>query len=103
MTRLRRILVRVGALMSEPRLVSTLQAARLLGVHPDTVRRAAKAGRIEPIRLGERGHLRFRVREIERIARGGERPCPALSGVGAGRAGAGRSGPRLRLGAVRAR
>lgn len=46
----------------------TSEAAALLGLHPDTLRRAAAEGTIPSVRLGERGWLRFRITDIEKIA-----------------------------------
>jgi len=46
----------------------TREAAELLGLHVDTLRRAAADGTVPVVRLGERGWLRFRVTDIERIA-----------------------------------
>lgn len=55
----------------EPRVMRTREAAQVLGLHVDTLRRAAASGTVPVVRLNERGWLRFRVTDIERIA--GER------------------------------
>ncbi|HZO97071.1 MAG TPA: helix-turn-helix domain-containing protein [Gaiellaceae bacterium] len=52
----------------EPRLIRTREAAQVLGLHPDTLRRAAIEGTIPSVRLGTRGWIRFRVTDIERLA-----------------------------------
>ena len=62
--------MRMSASTGTARLVPTTEAAKVLGVHPDTVRRAARAGLIRPVRLGRRGNLRFRLEDIERIVAG---------------------------------
>ena len=48
--------------------VSTQQAARELGVSPETIRRAAREGTLRPVRLRERGWLRFRASEVRQVA-----------------------------------
>ncbi len=54
----------------EPLLVSRRVAAAMLGLRPDTLRRIEQRGIITPVRLGERGHPRYRVEDIRRIAAG---------------------------------
>jgi excisionase family DNA binding protein len=49
-------------------LIRTRAAAALLGLHPDTLRRAATEGTIPSVRLGERGWLRLRITDIEKLA-----------------------------------
>jgi excisionase family DNA binding protein len=58
------------ALLDAPTLLSTHEVARQLGVSSDTIRRAVKDGRIEPVRLRERGWLRFRRADVERLVAG---------------------------------
>jgi len=55
---------------NEPCLIGAREAARRLGVHPETLRRAVRDGRVEAVRLGARGWLRFRVVDIDRFVRG---------------------------------
>jgi excisionase family DNA binding protein len=59
-------------------------ASRLLGVHPDTLRRWADEGRIETF-LSPGGHRRFDVRELERVlaVRQPEPEARPLSSLGA--------------------
>jgi DNA-binding transcriptional MerR regulator len=55
------------------RLLSTRAAADRLGYSPRTLRLYAQMGLLEPIRMTERGHLRFRERDIERLAGDGRK------------------------------
>lgn len=48
-------------------LLTTTQVARLLNVHPNTVRKWAKKGLMRPYRLGTRGDARFSGDEIRRF------------------------------------
>jgi inorganic pyrophosphatase len=54
-------------------LLSLPEVAILLGVSRDTVRRAVRAGSLEPVRLREGGHPRFRVADVERLIEDGPR------------------------------
>jgi excisionase family DNA binding protein len=57
----------MSALSDEPRLIGAREAAAMLGVSVDTVRRAVRDGRLPVVRLRERGWLRFRTSDIERL------------------------------------
>ncbi len=48
-------------------LLTTSQAARLLNVHVNTVRRWADGGIIKTYRLGSRGDRRYRIRDVRRL------------------------------------
>ncbi len=55
---------------SSPELILTVkEVARLLGVHPNSVRRWADQGRIDFSRVGARGDRRFRPEDIARFLR----------------------------------
>lgn len=60
--------------MSGDKLVSIGQAARMLGVHSDTLRRWESEGKIQALRT-RGGHRRYRVSDIQAILdrQGGER------------------------------
>ncbi|MBN9374602.1 MAG: helix-turn-helix domain-containing protein [Cellulomonas sp.] len=47
-------------------LLSVGEAAELLAVHPDTLKRWERAGRIEALRTPT-GHRRFRRRDVEHL------------------------------------
>jgi excisionase family DNA binding protein len=53
-------------------LISTKEAARVLDVHVETLGRAVADGRIEAVRLRERGWMRFRRSDLARLL--GEAP-----------------------------
>jgi len=50
-------------------MLTTTEAARLLYVHPNTVRQWTKKGLIRAYRLGTRGDRRFNRKDIERFIR----------------------------------
>ncbi|HEY5057494.1 MAG TPA: excisionase family DNA-binding protein [Gaiellaceae bacterium] len=50
---------RIAAITDKPLLIGASEAARELGVHVETLRRAVRDGRVPAVRLGERGWLRF--------------------------------------------
>jgi len=51
-------------------MLSISEAAGLLGVHPNTLRRWADAGLVRAYRLGPRGDRRFRRTDIEELLKG---------------------------------
>jgi excisionase family DNA binding protein len=53
-----------------PGLIPTREAAARLGVSVDTVRRAVADGRLPAVRLRERGWLRFRSADLDRLVSG---------------------------------
>ena len=48
-------------------LLTVSQAARSLGVHPNTVRKWSKQGLLKPYRVGPRGDRRFRRSDVEHL------------------------------------
>lgn len=54
--------------MSNETLYTVTEAANILGVHPDTLRRWHKAGIAYPLILPGGNHRRFTREEIERLA-----------------------------------
>jgi excisionase family DNA binding protein len=61
--------------VDEPRvdqLLTIRQVAETYGVAPVTVRRLVDLGRLTPIRLMERGRLRFRAADVQRLIDDGE-------------------------------
>ena len=61
-------------------LISVAQAAARLGVHPNTIRSWAEAGRLTAYRINARGDRRFRPADLERLLVEGGEPMtiPAL-------------------------
>jgi excisionase family DNA binding protein len=49
------------------------EVAQTLGISTDTVRRRAADSILRPVRLGERGWLRFDRSEVESLIAGGRR------------------------------
>jgi excisionase family DNA binding protein len=48
---------------------SVAQAAKAIGVHPETLRRWIAAGLIKATRAGERGHYRIPQGEVDRLTK----------------------------------
>ena len=61
-------------------LLSDVQAGELLGLHPKTVQRLARAGDIPAIRIGR--YWRFRASDLndwlETLATGRKKPCASV-------------------------
>lgn len=57
----------------QPELVSRSEAARILGVHDDTIYRWSRRGLLNPVKLPS-GISRYRVAELEAIKRGQHAP-----------------------------
>jgi excisionase family DNA binding protein len=53
-------------------MMTIREAATLLNVHLSTLRRWEKAGLLEAVRLGPRGHRRYARRHIMSLANGGD-------------------------------
>jgi diguanylate cyclase (GGDEF)-like protein/excisionase family DNA binding protein len=81
--------------------LSVTKAARLLGVHPNTVRAWSDAGRLRYYRINPRGDRRYRLGDLQRFLTAAESgPDPAASGVALG--GYGRRGATPHVPADRA-
>jgi diguanylate cyclase (GGDEF)-like protein/excisionase family DNA binding protein len=63
--------------------LTVTKAARLLGVHPNTVRAWSDAGRLRYYRINPRGDRRYRVGDLQRFLAAAESPHPdqALTGT----------------------
>ena len=53
--------------VTEERLLTSADVAKIAGVSPETVQRWAQLGDIRAIRVGRRGRYRFRASEIMRL------------------------------------
>ena len=51
-------------------LASKADAARLLGVSTDTITRMQIERRLQPVQLTKNGRPRFRVQDIQKVAKG---------------------------------
>ena len=58
-----------GNQVPAPELMTVDQVAGRLNVHPNTVRRWAQQGLLNPYRIGPRGDRRFRPDDVERFLR----------------------------------
>ncbi len=67
--------------------LSVTKAARLLGVHPNTVRAWSDAGRLRYYRINPRGDRRYRVGDLQHFLAAAESSADAGSGHGATTAG----------------
>ena len=62
--------------------LSVTKAARLLGVHPNTIRAWSDAGRLRYYRINPRGDRRYRLSDLQRFlaaAESGQEPLQVLS------------------------
>lgn len=50
------------------KLISIKKAAKILDVHPNTLKRWDKSGRLKAIRFGERGDRKYRMKDLENFA-----------------------------------
>jgi excisionase family DNA binding protein len=57
----------------DTQLLVTREVAAALRCTPATVRELVNAGRLSPVRLSPKGHLRFRFEDVERLI-AGEKP-----------------------------
>jgi excisionase family DNA binding protein len=57
----------MGAVTDRPRLIGAREAAAMLGVSADTIRRAVQEGRLLAVRLRHRGWLKFNVDDLKRL------------------------------------
>ena len=53
------------------------KAARVLGVHPNTVRAWSEAGRLRFYRINDRGDRRYRLGDLQRFLAAAEAPASA--------------------------
>jgi diguanylate cyclase (GGDEF)-like protein/excisionase family DNA binding protein len=66
--------------------LSVTKAARLLGVHPNTVRTWSDAGRLRYYRINARGDRRYRLGDLQRFLAAAEKaPTEGRGGFGVGR------------------
>ncbi len=59
--------------------LTVTKAARVLGVHPNTVRAWSEAGRLRYYRINERGDRRYRLGDLQRFLAAAESPYPAAT------------------------
>ena len=52
-----------------PKLLTIRQAAEVLNVHVETLRRWDKAGKLKAIRVNDRGDRRYKPEDLERIVK----------------------------------
>ncbi len=66
-------------------LITITQAAKILNIHPDTLRRWEKIGKIHSLRFISRGHRRYRTEDILKIIKTNTeeeaQPSPTLNRV----------------------
>jgi DNA (cytosine-5)-methyltransferase 1 len=54
----------------KPKLLRIKEAAELLGVNPETLRRWDNEGRLKAVRIGKRQDRRYRPEDIQKIIEG---------------------------------
>ena len=53
----------------EKNLLNINEVAKLFGVHPETVRRWDKSGKLKSIRIGNFGHRKYKKADIDNLLR----------------------------------
>jgi excisionase family DNA binding protein len=53
--------------LSLPKLLTISEAAEILNVHPETLRRWDNKGKLKAIKINERGDRRYKPEDIERM------------------------------------
>jgi DNA (cytosine-5)-methyltransferase 1 len=53
----------------EPKLITIREAAEMLGVHQETLRRWDNDGKLKAVRVGKVGHRKYKIEEIEQLLR----------------------------------
>lgn len=48
-------------------LLTIKEVSKILGVHPETLRRWDSEGKLKSVRIGERGHRKYSAKEIHKI------------------------------------
>jgi DNA (cytosine-5)-methyltransferase 1 len=54
----------------KPKLLRIKEAAELLGVNPETLRRWDNEGRLKAVRIGKRQDRRYRPEDIQKVIEG---------------------------------
>ncbi len=72
--------------------LSVTKAARLLGVHPNTIRTWSDAGRLRYFRINSRGDRRYRLGDLQRFLASAAPPATVVGPSGHGASGARRAG-----------
>jgi excisionase family DNA binding protein len=54
-----------------PKLLTIRQAAEIINVHVETLRRWDKRGKLKAIRVNERGDRRYKPEDLEKIVKNG--------------------------------
>src|SRR5689334_14658880 len=62
--------------------LSVTKAARMLGVHPNTIRAWSDAGRLRYYRINPRGDRRYRLGDLQRFLAAAETNADGLTGIG---------------------
>src|SRR2546422_3427416 len=81
--------------------LSVTKAARLLGVHPNTVRAWSDAGRLRYYRINPRGDRRYRLGDLQRFLAAAESHTDGLAALGVAPAALGRRGAAIAAAAER--
>ncbi len=50
-----------------PKLLRIKEAAEILGVNPETLRRWDNEGRLKAVRMGKRGDRRYKMEDLQKI------------------------------------
>jgi excisionase family DNA binding protein len=56
----------------ETKLITIREAAEMLGVHQETLRRWDNEGKLKAVRVGKVGHRKYRVDDLEKLLKNDE-------------------------------
>ena len=51
----------------KPKLLRIKEAAEMLGINPETLRRGDNQGRLQAVRIGKRKDRRYKIEDIQKI------------------------------------
>lgn len=54
-------------MQEQPKLLTIREAAEMLGVHPETLRRWDNEGKLKAVRFGKRGHRKYKATDILKL------------------------------------
>lgn len=54
-------------MQSKPKLIGIREAAEMLGINPETLRRWDNEGRLTAVRIGKRKDRRYKMEDIQKI------------------------------------
>lgn len=57
----------------KPKLLRIKEAAEMLGINPETLRRWDNQGRLQAVRLGKRKDRRYKLEDLQKVIEGNQK------------------------------